>query len=183
MYNQIITKGQFLIANPSINEISFNKTVILVAEHSNSGTVGFIINRPFNYTVNEFIPSLSCDFRVYFGGPVENNSLYFIHSRPDLISNSIKINENIYWSGEYEDLKRACLLGIIKETEIIFLLGYAGWAKNQLEKEITHKSWSLDSSQINLFSNNKKDLWKEKITTIRKQSGLWINIPPDPSLN
>ena len=183
MFNDSISKGQFVIANPMVNDHDFSRTVILICEHSNYGSVGFIINKPMPNKVSDFIPSLQCDFKVYDGGPVEKHNLYFVHSRPDLISNSIKINENLYWSGEYDDLKKALAYGLIQEEEIRFYLGYAGWAKNQLKDEINGKNWTAFSNNINIFQNWNENFWKEQMKNISKESLFWINLPKNPSLN
>ena len=86
-------KGKLLIADPSIlNDSSFNRTIILLTEHTQNNTVGFILNRPLEYSINDLLPDVNCDFSIYQGGPVEQDNLYFVHKVPDLISESIEIS-------------------------------------------------------------------------------------------
>ena len=101
-------KGLLLIAKPSIiGDVSFNRSVILLAEHtSENGSVGFILNKPLEYTLNDFIPEINSKLRVYNGGPVEQDNLYFIHKVPDLIPNSIEISNGIYWAGDFNEVTK-----------------------------------------------------------------------------
>jgi putative transcriptional regulator len=65
-----IKKGQLLIAEPSIiGDISFNRSVILLADHNDEGSVGFIINKPLKYTINDLVPDIEANFKIYNGGP------------------------------------------------------------------------------------------------------------------
>ena len=97
-------KGDLLIAEPSIiGDISFNRSVVLLADHTDKGSIGFILNKILDYTLNDLIPEVKGDFKVYNGGPVEQDNLYFIHKVPDLIPESIEISHGIYWGG---DLKK-----------------------------------------------------------------------------
>ena len=80
------TKGVLLVAEPSIiGDVSFNRSVVLLAEHNAAGSVGFILNKPLEYTLNDLIPEVNSALTVYNGGPVEQDNLYFIHRVPELI--------------------------------------------------------------------------------------------------
>ena len=142
-----LLKGSLLVAEPSIlHDDSFNRSIILLTEHNENSSVGFILNRPLTYTVNDIIPEIDCSFKIYQGGPVEQDNLYFIHKIPELIPNSIKVSKNMYWGGNFESLKFLLQEKEIKNTQIRFFLGYTGWSKilleevfNQLKKEF---DWS-----------------------------------------
>ena len=135
-----IVKGKLLIAEPSIlNDDSFNRSIILLTEHNEESSVGFILNIPLNYTIRDLIPEINCSFKIYQGGPVEQDNLYFIHKIPELIPGSTQVSEEIYWGGNFEALKNLLQQKEIKNTEIRFFLGYSGWAKVQLEKEVINK--------------------------------------------
>jgi putative transcriptional regulator len=129
-----LLKGSLLVAEPSIlHDDSFNRSIILLTEHNENSSVGFILNRPLTYTVNDIIPEIDCSFKIYQVGPVEQDNLYFIHKIPELIPNSIKVSENMYWGGNFESLKILLQEKEIKSTQIRFFLGYTGWSKIQLE--------------------------------------------------
>ena len=89
-------KGKLLIAEPSIlNDSSFNRTIILITEHTENNSIGFILNRPLEYTIEDLLPEIKSDFTIYQGGPVEQDNLYFVHKVPDLIPDSIEVDNGI----------------------------------------------------------------------------------------
>lgn len=84
-------KGHLLIAEPSIiGDVSFNRSVVLLADHSDQGSIGFIMNKPLDYVLSDLVPEVEAEFKIYNGGPVEQDNLYFIHKIPDLIPNSVE---------------------------------------------------------------------------------------------
>jgi putative transcriptional regulator len=90
-------KGKLLIAEPTLTgDVSFNRSVVLIAEHNEEGSVGFILNKPLEYHINDLVSEIVVPFRVYNGGPVEQDNLYFIHKVPHLISDSIEISDGIF---------------------------------------------------------------------------------------
>ncbi|MEO1548487.1 MAG: YqgE/AlgH family protein, partial [Bacteroidota bacterium] len=94
------TKGKLLIAEPSLTgDVSFNRSVVLLAEHNQEGSVGFILNKPLDYNINDLISEITIPFQVFNGGPVEQDNLYFIHKVPHLIDGSIEISDGIFWGG------------------------------------------------------------------------------------
>jgi putative transcriptional regulator len=178
-------KGKLLIADPSIlNDSSFNRTIILLTEHTQNNTVGFILNRPLEYSINDLLPDVNCDFSIYQGGPVEQDNLYFVHKVPDLISESIEISNGIFWGGNFESLKNALNNELISENDIRFFLGYSGWTKNQLEREINSKSWFVSENDYeNIFATNEEILWREKLLQKGGNYKLWANAPGNIQLN
>ena len=96
-------KGKLLIAEPSLTgDVSFNRSVVLLAEHNEEGSVGFILNKPLEYQISDLVNEILIPFQVYNGGPVEQDNLYFIHKVPHLIDNSIEISDGIFWGGDFE---------------------------------------------------------------------------------
>ena len=106
MISEKLQKGQLLIAEPSIiGDLSFNRSVILLADHNQDGSVGFILNKPLKYTIKDLLPEIEAKFKIYNGGPVEQDNLYFIHNVPELIPNSIEISNGIFWGGNFKKFK------------------------------------------------------------------------------
>ena len=100
MFDAIPKKGNLLIAEPALTgDVSFNRSVVLLAEHGTNGSVGFILNKPLNYSIHDLVTEILIPFQVYNGGPVEQDNLYFIHKVPHLIAGSIEISDGIYWGG------------------------------------------------------------------------------------
>ena len=92
-------KGDLLIAEPAIiGDVSFNRSIVLLADHSNEGSIGFILNKPLEYTINELVPELEATFKVYNGGPVEQDNLYFIGEAIDVTGHLGGFNFQWAWA-------------------------------------------------------------------------------------
>lgn len=179
-------KGNLLIAEPSIiGDLSFNRSVVLLADHNDSGSVGFILNKPLEYTINDLIPEVEKEFMVYNGGPVEQDNLYFIHKVPNLIPNSIEISHGIYWGGNFETAVKLINDDILKSSDIRFFLGYSGWEINQLENELESNSWVVSENiyKQQLIEKSYDSFWKEKMLELGGDYSLWSNAPENPSHN
>ncbi|MCR9181848.1 MAG: YqgE/AlgH family protein [Flavobacteriaceae bacterium] len=180
------TKGYLLVAEPSIiGDVSFNRSVVLIAEENESGFIGFILNKPLEYTINDLIPSINSQIVVYNGGPVEQDNMYFIHKVPDLIPNSIEIANGIYWGGDFETVSDLIENKMIQEKDIRFFLGYSGWDANQLEDELALNSWVVvkNNYEQEIFSKDNASFWKEKMREFGGDYLLWSNAPENPNFN
>ena len=136
-----IKKGKILIAEPSIiGDISFNRSIILLADHNNEGSIGFILNKPLDYCLGDLIPEIESNLPIYNGGPVQQDNLYFIHKVAELIPESIEISEGLFWSGNFEQVSKLVAEDKINENDIRFFLGYSGWEANQFERLIKYET-------------------------------------------
>jgi len=179
-------KGYLLIAEPTIlGDITFNRSVILLAEHNNEESIGFILNKPLNYTINDLLPEIKVSFKIYNGGPVEQDNLYFIHNVPELILNSIEISNGLYWGGDFKTIKQLINMGEINNDNIRFFLGYSGWNINQLEMELKENAWIVSENSLKkkLLSKPSNQFWKEKINEQGGEYVLFSNAPENPLLN
>ncbi|MGY5846741.1 YqgE/AlgH family protein [Salegentibacter sp. HM20] len=180
------TKGHLLVAEPSIiGDVTFNRSVVLLADHSDKGSVGFIMNKLLDFTLRDLIPELDVKFKVYNGGPVEQDNLYFIHRVPDLIPDSIEIADGIYWGGNFEVVMELISQSLITEKQIRFFLGYSGWDAHQLEEELHSHSWVITSNedQNNLIERPYNSFWKDKMKELGGDYLLWCNAPENPTHN
>lgn len=178
-------KGRLLIAEPSIlNDNSFNRAIILITEHTDNNSVGFILNRPLEYTLHDLIPEIESDFTIYQGGPVEQNNLYFVHKVPELIPDSIAIDNHMFWGGNFDSLKVLLNEGTLNSEDIRFFLGYSGWGKHQLVDEVNTNSWFISENDIDdIFSDKSDTLWRNKILQKGGDYKIWANAPNDIQLN
>lgn len=178
-------KGRLLIAEPSIlNDASFKRSIILLTEHSDKSSVGFILNKPLEYVLEDLIPDLNCDFTVYQGGPVEQDNLYFIHRIPHLLPDSIEVANGIYWGGNFEALKNVLIDNLIDPNDIRFFLGYSGWEANQLHCELETQSWFItENDSDNIFSEDEESIWKNKLMQRGGEYKIWANAPADIKMN
>lgn len=186
MKSNSVHKGHLLIADPNaLNDLTFSRSVLLLSEHTPRGSVGFILNKPLHLTLKDIFPELDLNFRVYNGGPVEQENLYFIHNIPDIITNSVEISDGIYWGGDFEVLLRLLKEHKIKRTNIRFFLGYSGWEADQLETELEMDHWLVvkNSYQQKLLQVPSPMIWKELITKLGEKYLIWANAPENPVMN
>ncbi|GAA4271883.1 YqgE/AlgH family protein [Aquimarina gracilis] len=180
------SKGHLLIAEPSIiGDVSFNRSVVLLADHSDQGSIGFIMNKPLEYFLSDLIPEIESDFKIYNGGPVEQDNLYFIHKVPHLIPNSVEISGGIYWGGDFAVVSRLIKESKITQSEIRFFLGYSGWDSHQLNQELEANSWVIveNDYEKNIFGKSYDTFWKEKMIELGGEYLLWSNAPENPTYN
>ncbi|WP_440881382.1 YqgE/AlgH family protein [Tenacibaculum sp. C7A-26P2] len=178
-------KGRLLIAEPSIlNDRSFKRAIVLLTEHTQNSSVGFIMNRPLHYTLKDLVPDIDCDFTVYQGGPVESDNLYFIHKVPELLPNSVEVNNGIYWGGNFESLKKHLNNNAVKPSDVRFFLGYSGWDTNQLNDELKTNSWFVSHNiYSNIFTINNETIWKNQLLKKGGEYKIWANAPSDIQMN
>ena len=178
-------KGRLLIAEPSIlNDNSFNRSIILLTEHTQNNSIGFILNRPLSFTVNDLVPEIDCSFTIYQGGPVEQDNLYFVHKVPELIPDSIEVAKGIFWGGNFESLKALLNNQDLKISDIRFFLGYSGWESGQLEEELKTNSWFVsENNYSNIFATDNTTIWKNKLLEKGGKYKIWANAPSDIQLN
>ncbi len=186
MISAKLKKGSLLIAEPSlIGDLSFNRSVILLADHNEQGSVGFIINKPLKYSINDLVPEIRAKFKIYNGGPVEQDNLYFIHNIPDLIPNSVEISNGIYWGGEFEATKELINCGKINKNNIRFFLGYTGWDSHQLQTELDANSWIVmkNSYADKIIGKSTAHFWKKQIGELGGDYLIWANAPENLNWN
>lgn len=179
-------KGNLLIAEPSIiGDLSFNRAVILLADHNPLGSVGFILNKPLDFNLKDLIKGTDSDIRVYNGGPVEQDNLYFIHTSPDLIPDSIEIADGIYWGGNFEVVLGLINQGTLSSENIKFFLGYSGWDENQLDHELKSKAWLVAQNTFNnaIISMKGGSFWRDRMIELGGDYSIWSNAPENPSYN
>ena len=180
------TKGRILIAEPFLPGSYFNRAIVLLVAHSEKGAVGFILNKKIEYPVNEVLGDFP-DFEaeVYIGGPVSTDTIYFIHSLGDLIPGSIHVKDNMYWGGDFEEVKKLVRDGLILPDQIRFFLGYSGWDNGQLEEEINENSWLVSEieEEFVMVDRSTKSMWVQMVRDIGGKYSLWEHFPENPSLN
>lgn len=179
-------KGLLLVAEPSIiGDVSFNRSIVLLAEYNPEGSVGFILNKPLEYKLKDFVPELNSTLPVYNGGPVEQDNLYFIHCIPEIIPDSVEISNGIYWGGDFSAIQEYLKDDKLKENQIRFFLGYSGWASEQLEQELQMNSWVVvpNDYKNEIIGKSYFDFWKEKMIEFGGDYVLFSNAPENPHFN
>ncbi len=181
-----VNKGQLLVADPSmIGDYTFTKAVVLVVDHNKGGTVGFIVNKPLDYQLQTFVPEIQKKFPIYNGGPVEQDTLFYIHRKAEIIPNSIEIGNHLYWGGDFNAISTHINMGSLRAEDIKFFLGYSGWEAEQLHNELNLNSWLIfdQKKDEKMIQINDRNLWSSKIKTLGGDYIFWANSPSNPNLN
>ena len=121
----------------------FEHTTILIVEHDEAGTIGFVTNKPFGKSLHELIEfNHSKPFPLMDGGPVDRDHLFVLHKRPDLIDGGKQIPNGLYLGGNMEQVIEAINTRGGNPQEIQLFIGYCGWDEGELEAELEEGSWS-----------------------------------------
>lgn len=173
--------GQILISEPFLNDPNFRKTVVLLCEHEEDSSVGFVLNRMLSATTSEVIPDLlHYNFPIFYGGPVEPNSLHFIHRCGLAIEDSFPIGNGIYWGGDIDYINKVIKAGLATEADFKFFIGYSGWAAGQLLAEIDQKAWWLSKPTVDLvFLDDLEEMWPNAVRTLGSDFAYLADSPED----
>ena len=180
-----VATGDVLISEPFMNDFHFRRSVILIIDNNEEGSLGVIFNKrltiPFNEIVQGF-PEFKAD--VYLGGPVETDRIFFIHTIGEMIPDSYKISYGLYWSGNVNALKAMIKMDLIKPHEVRFYVGYAGWDSGQLRNELKANTWLVGKfSSKQLLTTIPGKMWKNFVKQMGKRYMLWDKFPVNPSEN
>jgi putative transcriptional regulator len=177
--------GVILISEPFLKDPNFMRTAVFLCEHNDEGSFGFVLNRPFEQRLEDFIPDLEgISIPVYYGGPVQPDTLHFLHNIPTLEKDAQQVLHNVYWGGDFRNI-----IQLIKNREldldnIRFFLGYSGWTSGQLSEEMQVKSWlTVKGNKRLVFHSNPGELWKDAVKLLDESFHPIIHYPTDPQLN
>lgn len=176
--------GKLLIAEPFLNDPGFSRTVVLLCEHGDEGSVGFVLNRPSSSSIGELLPELShTSLPVFDGGPVRNDTLHMIHRMPDLMGGQ-EVLPGIYWGGSYADLAHTLEHHPLAQEQLRLFVGYSGWDKGQLEAELKEGAWLVANSYDELiFGTEVGRVWQDSIRSLGSAFAFLANMPLHPQLN
>jgi putative transcriptional regulator len=179
-----LSMGKLLISEPLLQDDNFHKSVIFLCYHSPKESLGFILNKQADQLLNFYLnDTMSLDFPVFIGGPVDQEMLHFIHSVPE-IAGGEKITEDIYWSGDLEQIVEGIKMGKVTTDNCKFFIGYSGWGIGQLEAEIEMNAWLVAHSNTALvFNTPEKMVWNEAVKSLGKQYAPLLFMPENPELN
>ena len=179
-------KGDLLISEPFLTDPNFSRTVILLCEHNEEGSFGFVLNKPAKIKLNELIEGVGDrDDYIYIGGPVQQNTLQFIHKNDRLIEGGSEVQDGIFWGGDFEQMLAMMDSKLIIPDDIKFFIGYSGWAAGQLRSELEVNSWIISRNVKieQIFNTDVETLWKEVLNTMGGKFKVVANFPVDPRLN
>lgn len=183
--NKEASRGKLLIAEPFLNDPYFKRSVVLLTEHNEKGSFGFILNKPIDLKLNEAIaemPYISAP--IHLGGPVGRESLHFLHTLGDTLKGSLEVLKGLYWGGDFDQLKDMITAGTVTPEQVRFFVGYAGWSPKQLDEELERNDWIVVNARINdVMKEDTEDMWHEILVALGKEYAILANFPADPSFN
>ncbi len=185
-HNKKPKSGKTLISEPSLQDFYFNRSVVLLAEHSEEdGSMGVIINKPINLKLKDASKDFpDIDYPLYLGGPVHSDRFYYLHTLGDKIPGAVKIMDGLFWGGEVQKLVELIKLNIVSQEQVRFFIGYSGWQPNQLNNELKEKSWIVTNSSLNtIMASRPEELWSNMLKKLGNDYAIWANYPADPILN
>lgn len=177
--------GILLISDPFLKDPNFMRTVVFLCEHQEQGSFGFVLNRKYETTLDELIPELEgFKYPVYYGGPVQPDTIHFLHQYPDDIPGSMEVIKGVYWGGDFDIVVDMIKKNIIDASKIRFYIGYSGWTNGQLKDELDEKSWlTVMATRKIIFHSKYEEIWKESLRQLGGEYEIMINFPIDPQLN
>lgn len=175
-------RGYFLLASPSLRDPNFLRSVIFITRHDEDGAVGVTINNPLDATVAEVLGDdveSAVDEPLRRGGPCDG-PMMVLHDLAELDA-SDEVTPGIYYTHTRADIERVMADGAV---QAVYVIGYAGWQAEQLEREMAEGSWvTIQASAGDVFGGT-SDLWQR----LSSRAGLLKFLPPeripdDPGLN
>jgi len=178
-------KGRLLISEPFMGDYYFGRSVVLLAEHNEEGSFGVVLNKSIQAPFNEVLKGLpDFDAKVYIGGPVDTNSLFYIHTLGEQLEDSLEIAKGLYWGGDIETLREMIQLNQIDPLSIRFFIGYSGWGIDQLEKELKSNSWLVHKTVgKKILEYPVEGMWKNLLNEMGSKYKFWSKFPIDPNMN
>ena len=178
-------KGCILVSEPFLQDAYFKRSVVLITEHNEEGSLGFVLNNPIDFNVIEIISDFpSIDALVGVGGPVRTDTIHYLHSLGELVPESEHVFEDLFWGGDFDVIKSLILEGGINRTQIRFFVGFSSWHEGQLERELSEDSWMVTKlDRDSIMSISKNELWEQVLKKEDSQYQMWTKYPENPLMN
>ena len=166
--------GKLIVAMPAMGDPRFRRAVILVCAHTPYGAMGLIVNKPMpDLKFSDLLAQLKVphfgpgrDIRIQFGGPVERERGFVLHS-PDYASGqaTAQVSPAYGMTGTLDVLQ--ALASGSGPTQAILALGYSGWGPGQLEAEIARNDWlTAEASDPLIFGDQDLSKWRQALHTM-----------------
>lgn len=159
-----------LLAMPQMLDPNFERSVVLLCEHSSDGTMGLVINRPTTTSVVSIVQAdvvgedCDSDLQVWIGGPVDTSRAWILSTDDPGTSERIRLNDDLFLAASADALRLCLKATPAEQNRYRFLLGYAGWAPGQLEGELAASAWLNAPLDLDLiFNTPAEQMWSEAI--------------------
>ena len=184
--NEVARKGCLLISDPFLDDHYFARSVILLCEHNEEGSFGFVLNNYLEldlHKLDDKFPDIAA--RISIGGPMSKENLFFIHRLGTEIKGATIIAPGIYYGGDFEELSKKLALQPELRNHVRFFIGYSGWSIGQLKEELKEKSW-IPVSNISLemiFNTDDDKLWSNCLELQGDRFRMISKFPMNPMDN
>jgi putative transcriptional regulator len=165
-----LAPGDVLIAPPRMQDTRFAKSVIMVTNFRNGAAFGLCLNKPSSHSVQDLTPELDVplteNIPLYWGGPVNSQTIWMLHSADWMIDSSVQINR--YWAMTSNTAMFHHLSDGDCPRHYIITFGFCGWSQGQLEAELKgEQPWTVESSWLtwrqpdsHLLEAASSELWR-----------------------
>jgi putative transcriptional regulator len=183
---QKAVEGCVLLSDPFTQDPYFSRSAILLCRHNKKETFGFVLTNYIEidlHKLDENMPEIIT--KISFGGPVEKDNLFYIHTFGKEIEGAEKIMDTLYFGGDYEMLFALIKAEPKRINEVRFFIGYAGWDFEQLNNEMKDHSWIAvtNISEKEILSTSSDHFWKDCMTKQGSKFEMISNFPLNPNEN
>lgn len=180
--------GALLVAEPFLKEEHFAHAVICLVEYAPASTaMGIVLNHPTAYTLQGLVEGVSRKekIRVWCGGPMSCDRLYYVHRLGELLPGSREIASGLYIGGDFEAMLDYVNSGCDIDGYIRFFIGYSGWSRDQLDQEIRDHVWAVTEipDTAKTLAGNEKGYWHRHVRSLGPSFRGWLYHPRNPQLN
>ena len=184
-----VAQGTLLAAGPDLLDPNFMHAVVLVAEHTEQGAYGLVLNRRARHSTRDVLTEELALGRhplpIWIGGPVSLDTLQILHRAPAELSGGVEVADGVWIGAELESLGALAEASPERfERDVRLYLGYAGWGGGQLELELATGTWlPAPGGAQQVFSTRPEQLWREVVRSLGQSTEGLDQQPPDPSWN
>ncbi len=170
----MLAPGKILVAHPNLESGIFNKSVILLTEHHNSGTVGFILNKPCDIDLVKLMHERGISWQsgdvLYQGGPLNTSALVLIHTDDFSSSNTMYLPNKIAISSDELMIEKIAMDN--RPDAFRFVTGICSWAPGQLNHEIkSNKSWlTATPNDATIFNSTGLKQWRRALNLVASET-------------
>lgn len=156
-------RNRLLVASPSMKDPSFTETVVYLCEHTKSGAMGFVVNRPvhpeavhaFSEMIFKQLDIPAKTVRLFEGGPVGLENVFMLHRPVEPLTHSIALTGNVMLSTAKVDFEK--IFRTKDPVDYVVVLGYCGWHRGQLEEELSGTDWLVAPADESLLFDEKPE--------------------------
>ena len=185
-HNDILPdKGKILVSEPFLQDAYFKRSVVLLTEHNDDGTLGLVLNNPIEFNTSEILKDFpDIDASVGIGGPVHTDTVHYLHCMGDMIPESTHVLGPVFFGGDFEMVRTLIKTNELTGNNIRFFVGFSSWHPGQLAREIAENSWLVTTLDHESVMQGKGDeLWKNVLLNEERKYQMWTRYPEDPMMN